>query len=114
FFAYVAPTAPHGPATPAERHEGAFAEEEVPRPPSYDEEDVSDKPSPIEDAERILEEEASEIEDYYRQRLESMLAVDEMVGSLVEELAAAGELENTFIFFTPDNGFQQGEHRLQK
>ncbi|HEX2097496.1 MAG TPA: sulfatase-like hydrolase/transferase, partial [Rubrobacteraceae bacterium] len=36
FFAYVAPTAPHGPATPAERHEGAFAEEEVPRPPSYD------------------------------------------------------------------------------
>src|SRR5918997_3404304 len=25
FFAYIAPTAPHGPATPAERHEGAFA-----------------------------------------------------------------------------------------
>jgi len=43
-----------------------------------------------------------------------MLAVDEMVGSLVEELEAAGELDNTFIFFTSDNGFQQGEHRLQK
>src|SRR5215216_4839062 len=113
FFAYVAPTAPHGPATPAERHKGAFAEEEVPRPPSYDEEDVSDKPSPINDAERISEEQASNIDDYYRQRLESMLAVDEMVGSLVQELEAAGELENTYIFFTSDNGWFQGEHRVQ-
>ena len=113
FFAYVAPTAPHGPATPAERHKGAFAEEEAPRPPSYDEEDVSDKPSPINDAERISEEEASNIDDYYRQRLESMLAVDEMVASLVEELEAAGELDNTYIFFTSDNGWFQGEHRIQ-
>src|SRR5918998_284262 len=29
FFMYVAPTAPHGPATPAERHKGAFSEEEL-------------------------------------------------------------------------------------
>ncbi|HEX2109105.1 MAG TPA: sulfatase/phosphatase domain-containing protein, partial [Rubrobacteraceae bacterium] len=48
-----------------------------------------------------------------RQRLESMLAVDEMVGSLVEELEAAGELENTYIFFTSDNGWFSGEHRIQ-
>jgi N-acetylglucosamine-6-sulfatase len=113
FFAYVAPTAPHGPATPAERHKGAFAGEEAPRPPSFDEEDVSDKPSPINDAARITEEEASNIDDYYRQRLESMLAVDEMVEILVEELEAAGELDNTYIFFTSDNGWFQGEHRIQ-
>ena len=114
FFAYVAPTAPHAPATPAERHKGAFAEEEISHPPSYDEEDVSDKPSTIRrGAKRITEEEASDIDDYHRQRLESMLAVDEMVGSLVEALEAAGELENTYIFFTSDNGWQQGEHRIR-
>ncbi len=112
FFAYIAPTAPHGPATPAERHKGAFAEEEVPRPPSFDEEDVLDKPPWIEDAERISEE-ASSIDDYYRQRLESMLAVDEMVASLIEELEAAGELDNTYIFFTSDNGWFNGEHRIR-
>jgi len=112
FFAYVAPTAPHGPATPAERHEGAFAEEEAPHPPSFNEEDVSDKPSPIKDAGHISDEEASDIDDYYRQRLESMLAVDEMVASLIQELEAAGELEETFIFFTSDNGWFQGEHRI--
>jgi N-acetylglucosamine-6-sulfatase len=113
FFAYVAPTAPHGPATPAERHKGTFADEEVPRPPSFNEEDVSDKPSPVGDAQRISNQEISTIDAYYRQRLESMLAVDEMVGSLVEELEAAGELENTYIFFTSDNGFLYGEHRIR-
>jgi len=113
FFAYVAPTAPHGPATPAKRHVGTFAEEEAPRPPSFDEEDVSDKPAPINNANRISEKEASNIDAYYRQRLESMLAVDEMVASLIQELEAAGELENTYIFFTSDNGWFQGEHRIQ-
>ena len=41
-----------------------------------------------------------------------MLAVDEMVASLIKELQAAGELENTYIFFSSDNGFEQGEHRI--
>src|SRR5829696_6567745 len=113
FFAYVAPTAPHAPATPAPRHKGTFAGEKAPRTPSFSEEDVSDKPSWLRDAERITEEEASNIDDYYRQRLESMLAVDEMVASLVEELEAAGELDNTYIFFTSDNGWEQGEHRIR-
>jgi N-acetylglucosamine-6-sulfatase len=112
FFAYVAPTAPHGPATPAERHKGAFASEEAPRAPSFDEEDISDKP--VRGIDRISEEEASDIEDYYRQRLESMLAVDDMVGALVEELEAAGELDDTYIFFTSDNGWLSGEHRIQE
>ena len=114
FFMYVAPTAPHGPATPAERHEGAFASEDAPRPPSFDEEDVSDKPDFVSSLDRISEEEASDISDYYRQRLESMLAVDEMVGALVEELEALGELDDTYIFFTSDNGWFGGEHRIQE
>jgi N-acetylglucosamine-6-sulfatase len=114
FFAYVAPTAPHGPATPAERHEGAFEGEEAPKPPSFDEEDVSDKPSWRQETGRMSEEEVSGIDDYHQQRLESMLTVDEMVRSLVEELEVAGELENTYIVFTSDNGWLAGEHRLKE
>ena len=114
FFMYVAPTAPHGPATPAERHEGAFEGEVASKPPSFNEEDVSDKPSWRQETERFSGEEVSEIDAYHQQRLESMLAVDEMVGSLVEELEAAGELNNTYIVFTSDNGWLAGEHRLKE
>ena len=113
FFAYIAPTAPHSPATPAERHEGAFADEEAPRTPSFNEEDVSDKPAWVQEAEPVTEKEASRLDTRHQQRLESMLAVDEMVGALVEELETAGELENTYMVFTSDNGFHLGTHRLR-
>ncbi len=113
FFAYVAPTAPHAPATPAERHKGEFAGEEGLRPPSFDEEDVSDKPSWVRDMDRISGKLSSKTDARYRKRLNSMLAVDEMVASIVRELEEAGELDNTYIFFTSDNGLEQGEHRIK-
>ena len=112
FFAYVAPTAPHSPSTPAERHEGAFSGEEAPRSPSFDEEDVSDKPAWLQELDPVSEKEESRIDARHQERLESMLAVDEMVGSLVEQLEAAGELENTYVVFTSDNGFHLGTHRM--
>jgi N-acetylglucosamine-6-sulfatase len=114
FFMFVAPTAPHEPATPAERHKAAFSDEEALAPPSFDEEDVSDKPSWIRRLDRISDDEDSQIERFNQERLKSMLAVDEMVGSLMQELEEAGELDNTFVFFTSDNGFHMGEHRIKR
>jgi len=105
FFVYLAPPAPHLPATPAKRHRGTFAEEVVPRPPSFDEEDVSDKPSWMRNISRLPDEAASSIEDRHRKRINSMLAVQEMVASLVRELEAASVLDETYIFFTSDNGW---------
>jgi arylsulfatase A-like enzyme len=49
----------------------------------------------------------------YRARLESLLAVDEMVGALVDTVSAQGELKNTVFIFTSDNGFFHGEHRVR-
>ena len=48
----------------------------------------------------------------YQQRLESLLAVDEGVAEIVTALRAAGQLANTLIVFTSDNGFLHGEHRI--
>jgi N-acetylglucosamine-6-sulfatase len=114
FFLYLAPAAPHDPATPAERHKEAFEDEMPPRSPSFDEEDVTDKPSWIGNIRRIGKRQVSKLEARYRERLRSMLAVDEMVASLIQELRDTGELDNTFIFFTSDNGFLLGEHRVKE
>jgi N-acetylglucosamine-6-sulfatase len=51
---------------------------------------------------------------WMQKRLRSMLAVDEMVASLVEELEAAEELDNTYMIFTSDNGWFAGQHRIKE
>src|SRR5205823_8042762 len=52
------------------------------------------------------------VRENYQQRLESLLAVDEAVGQIVNQLSAIGELDKTYIIFTSDNGFFHGEHRV--
>ena len=110
FFMWVGTQAPHAPADPAPRHEGTFSEARLPRPPSFNEGDVSDKPDWVRDNPRL--EEIPPMQDLYRDRLRSMLAVDEMVGRLTDALRESGELDNTYVFFTSDNGWHAGEHRL--
>jgi len=49
---------------------------------------------------------------FYRERLAAMLAVDDMVGDVVQTLTDRGILDNTVIVFTSDNGWVWGQHRL--
>jgi arylsulfatase A-like enzyme len=53
-----------------------------------------------------------QIDDLYRRRLRSLQAVDDLLATLVTELQNAGQLGRTYLFFTSDNGFHMGEHRL--
>jgi arylsulfatase A-like enzyme len=113
-FAYIAPRAPHNPPEPARRHEGAFADAPAPRPPSFDEADVSDKPRWVQVLPRLTADIIATTDDFYRKRLETLLAVDELVGGLIETLEASGALDNTYIFFTSDNGYHLGAYRIIK
>jgi len=112
FFLWVGTQAPHAPATPAPRHEGAFPDARLPRSPSFDEEDVSDKPDWVRDNPPLDGERIAPTQDLYRKRLQSMLTVDEMVGRLMDALRESKELDDTYVFFTSDNGWHAGEHRL--
>ncbi len=112
FFMWLGTQAPHAPATPAARHEDAFLGARLPRPPSFDEEDVSDKPEWVRNNPTLDQKQIAPMEDLYRDRLGSMLAVDEMVERLVDALRESGELDNTYLVFTSDNGFHLGQHRL--
>ncbi len=112
FFAYVSPLAPHWPATPAPRHADAFAGEAAPRPPSFDEADVADKPAYVGAAPSLSDDHLAQIDELHRQRLRSLLALDELVAALVATLEETGALDRTLLVFTSDNGLLAGQHRL--
>jgi N-acetylglucosamine-6-sulfatase len=111
FFLYVAPRAPHAPASPAPRHQGKFAVAPVPRPPSFDKPGVN-KPSYV-NAEPPLDVKAvAKVDETYRTRNETLLGLDDLIAALVAALDAAGILETTYIILTSDNGYHLGEHRI--
>jgi arylsulfatase A-like enzyme len=127
FFLWLTYTAPHvggpdpnpnapfdcgGAAKPAPRHAHAFDAEPLPKPPNFNEADVSDKPAAIRNLPRLTATQISEIQRKYRCALESLLSVDEGVQEVIAALAATGELSNTLIVYTSDNGFFYGEHRV--
>ena len=113
FFLFIATYAPHSSSDPAPRHADLYTDLTYPQKPSFHEEDTSDKPFPIRDLRRtggLFEEE--EANDLFVRRVQSMQAVDEMVAAIVERLKENGQLDNTYIIFTSDNGFHMGEHNL--
>ncbi|MFS3130601.1 sulfatase [Nocardioides sp. Bht2] len=52
------------------------------------------------------------LRESYQQRIESLQAVDEAVGSHLRVLRRTGQLRNTIVAFTSDNGFLVGQHNL--
>ena len=117
FFAYVAPVAPHEPATPEPDYADAFDGAKAPRLPSFNEKDVSDKPSWIRQLPRLTSSQISAIDTRHEKRVESLQSVDDLVEDMVNTLNTptpddAIPMDNTYIFFTSDNGFHHGEHRI--
>lgn len=113
FFAFLSLSSPHVPVEPAERHKDAFPEDRAPRKPSFDEADLKDKPAKLrEQAVPITPRVAREIDATYRGMRQSMLAVEDAMEALLKTLTETGELSRTYIFFTSDNGWHRGEHRI--
>jgi arylsulfatase A-like enzyme len=112
FFMYVAPYAPHIPATPAPRHKHAFDGLTVPHSGAFNEVDVTDKPHWVSKKPEIIPRLIRDMDHLYEHRRESLLAVDEMVRDIVDALDRTGQQTTTYVFFASDNGYHQGQHRL--
>ncbi|MDD2922190.1 MAG: sulfatase [Anaerolineales bacterium] len=115
FFMLVSVYAPHGPDEPAPRHAELFADLQYPQNPSFNEADTSDKPKIIESLAASASGESfdeGDADTLYVKRIRAMQAVDELVRDIVQTLENNGQLENTYIIFTSDNGFHMGEHAL--
>lgn len=122
----------HGPSKPAARHKGHYKSADVPEPT-----DIfgprSGKPAYLDDTQawrkdargRIVAGKSGEkvgdeagakstsYADWVRQVNECVPAIDEGVGQLVAALKETGQLDNTLIVYTADQGFAMGEHGLR-
>ncbi len=48
----------------------------------------------------------------HEKRVETLQALDDLVEGVVNKLQSSGQLSNTYIVFTSDNGYHLGEHRI--
>lgn len=114
FFAVLSPPAPHEPFTAAKRHLAAFKNINALRTPNFNVAArelekhwlVRMPPAPL--PQTVLD----TIDLYYRQRWQTLLAVDDMVEALVEQLNSLNLYENTYIVFTSDNGYHLGQFSM--
>jgi N-acetylglucosamine-6-sulfatase len=114
FFVLVGTKAPHRPPEVAARYQNSFVDTPLPHPLNFDEEDVSDKAQWLQAYPTLSPAEIDDMQTLYRERLRSMLSVEDLLEQTIATLQETGELDNTYIFFTSDNGFHLGEHRLPR
>ncbi len=112
FFLYLPTYAPHRPSTPAPRDAALFPGLTAPRTPSFNQANVSAMPPRIQALPLLSAADIAQIDQLYRLRAQSLQAVDQAVAAIVALLGQTGQLDNTYIFFTSDNGYHLGQHRL--
>lgn len=114
---YIAPHGDYHPPAgpePAPRYYDSLASVRIPRPPNFNEADVRDKPSYVRDLPPLTAGDIHSIKVEYQKELESLRSVDDGVAKIVSALRQTGQLRNTYIFFTSDNGYFTGEHRVER
>jgi N-acetylglucosamine-6-sulfatase len=113
WFLVVATNAPHSPAFAAERHQDLFRKAKMPKPPSFNEADVSDKPEWIRNKPKLDRQQVAEAEEYWRQQQRALQSVDDLVGNVVGALADTSQLKNTYVVYASDNGYLLYRHRVE-
>jgi arylsulfatase A-like enzyme len=112
FLLIYAARAPHAPAVPAPEDKNLLQNLPPYRPPSFNEADVSNKPSSISSIPLMTPKQIAANDDFRRRQILTLFALDRNVGNIVTKLQEMGQLDNTAIFYISDNGMQWGEHRL--
>ncbi|MGH7505514.1 MAG: sulfatase family protein [Longimicrobiales bacterium] len=120
FFLMLSHKAVHAEFVPAERHAGTYADVEIPYPPT-----MANTESNYRDKPRWVQEQrygwhgvdyayhgAMDFDTFYRRYAETLLALDESVGRVLDYLEESGLDRTTLVVYMGDNGFSLGEHGL--
>ena len=110
----VAWPTPHGPFTPAPWAKDTMSRYKAPRTENYNASDTfqQQKHWLLRQLRPLSKETATEVDKYYQMRLEALKSVDQHVEKLISKLETRGQIDNTVVMYTSDNGFQFGQHRL--
>lgn len=76
----------------------------VPRTPNFNPDKQVKTASYWKDLEKLNATLVEEFDEVYRNRLRALQSVDEIVGTIFEELEKSGELDNTYVIYSADNG----------
>ncbi len=120
FFLVVAHKATHAEFVPAPRHAGRYASAPIPYPPTMARTEANARGKPR----WVLEQRNSwhgvdfpyhgalDFDQFYRRYAETLLALDDGVGRVLDELQRSGLARSTLVLYMSDNGFVLGEHGL--
>jgi N-acetylglucosamine-6-sulfatase len=120
FMLFLAHKAVHADFFPAERHKGSYANETYPHPDTMadTDENYAGKPEWVRSQRESwhgvdgMYNKTVDFDQFAKDYAETMRAVDDSVGKVMELLTAQGIAQDTLVVFTSDNGFQFGEHGL--
>jgi N-acetylglucosamine-6-sulfatase len=114
FFMEIATHDTHEPLFVPLRHSQTYVGERAPRPRSFDEKDVSDKPVYVREQLPISNRRATAFDQQHFKRMQSALTLEDLCTNVIEALERTNQLENTYLIFTSDNGYHLGLHRLRE
>ena len=120
FFLYVSHKAAHADFIPAERHAYRYKDQKLPIKKEWKGDKAIEEGKPLWVQNQRNSRHGVEyayysdlnMEEYYQRYCETLLAVDDSVGELLQWLDTSGEAENTLVIYLGDNGFLFGEHGL--
>uniref|UniRef100_A0A2K5XTN3 N-acetylglucosamine-6-sulfatase n=1 Tax=Mandrillus leucophaeus TaxID=9568 RepID=A0A2K5XTN3_MANLE len=112
FFMMIATPAPHSPWTAAPQYQKAFQNVFAPRNKNFNIHGTN-KHWLIRQAKTPMTNSSIQfLDNAFRKRWQTLLSVDDLVEKLVKRLEFTGELNNTYIFYTSDNGYHTGQFSL--
>ena len=113
FLIEIATFVPHAPYIPAPRHAMLFPGLMYPRTPAFNARPTATAPAWLKAVPALKAPGITAIDEHYRMRAQAVQAFDEMIGALQQQLKATGRDQDTYLFFTSDNGYHMGERSQQ-
>jgi N-acetylglucosamine-6-sulfatase len=120
FFLFLSHKAVHAEFEPAPRHRGRYKNAPIPYPATMADTDANYRYKP-----RWVKEQrnswhgvdfmyhgAMQFDDFYRAYAETLLALDDSVGRVLDHVDSTGLSKSTLVVYMGDNGFLLGEHGL--